>query len=298
MAHLSSVRLATAMVAVVVGACAGCGSSLPALPEDGEPGTYSASFHHDGVRRTAVVYVPESVASPAPMMLNFHGYGDRAEWFMETADLRPLADEEGFVLVYPQGSLLEGSSHWNSAAPSDDNKSDAEDFGFVTELIDTIAAAYTLDTDRVYATGYSNGGMMSFGLACYLGDRIAAVASVSGAMLDDIGVSCTPPHPMSVITLHGTGDTVLPYDGAEGMHSAQGVVDYWTGHNGITGEPTTSSAIGIESFVYEGGAAGTEVHHHRVEGGEHVWFALEDDGVDTNRLIWEFVSRFGLAGAL
>ena len=236
------------------------------------------------------------------MLLNFHGYGGTAARFMEEADLRPLADEDGFVLVYPQGTRLEGSPHWNSAAPSEDNKSDAEDFGYVELLIDTIAGSYEIDADRVYAAGYSNGGMMAFGVACYLGDRFAAVGSVSGAMLEDIGVSCTPSRPTSVITLHGTDDSVLPYEGGEGMHSAQGVLDYWTEVNEITAEPVTSSTDDgsrtVETVVYTGGLAGTEVHHHRVVGGGHVWFDLSVDGAHTNRLIWEFVSRFGREGAL
>jgi len=293
---------ATLALAAAIG-CGGC-SPYPDLPTDGSPGTYSASFQHDGVRREAIVYVPESASADVatPMLLNFHGYGGSAADHMQTADLRPLADDEGFVLVYPQGSRLDGSTHWNSAAPSPDNKSDADDFGFVDQLLDTIAAAYTIDDDRVYAAGYSNGGMMSFGLACYLGERIAAIASVSGAMLDDVGVECTPPDPTSVITLHGTSDGVLPYDGADGMASAQGVLDYWTQHNGIAGEPATASVDAggtqVESALYTGGLGGTEVHHHRVVDGDHVWFDLEVDGAHTNQLIWDFVSRFGRDGAL
>ncbi len=296
-----SVLVATsALFLVPTGGC----SPWPDLPSDGSPGTYSASFMYDGVRREAIVYAPEAAtgAGAAPMLLNFHGYGGSAGDHMESADMRSLADEEGFLLVYPQGTLLEGSPHWNSAAPSADNKSNADDFGFVAQLIGTIGAVYDLDADRVYAAGYSNGGMMSFGLACYLGDRIAAVASVSGAQLDDIGVECTPPHPTSVITLHGTADSVLPYEGAEGMRSAQEVVDFWTTLNEITEEPTTTSTAGggteVERFVHTGGLGGTEVHHYRVVDGDHVWFDLELDGADTSRLIWDVVSRFGRDGAL
>ncbi|MCO4774041.1 MAG: hypothetical protein KDA24_28670 [Deltaproteobacteria bacterium] len=295
------IRMAT--LALFLAANGGC-TPFPSLPSDGSPGTYSVSFDHAGVRREAIVYAPEAVAGggAAPMLLNFHGYGSTAADHMERADMRLLAEQEGFLLVYPQGTRLQGETHWNSAAPSDDNKSSADDFGFVAELIDTLGAAYELDADRVYAAGYSNGGMMSFGLACYLGDRIAAVAAVSGAMLDDIGVECTPPHATSVITLHGTADSVLPYEGAEGMRSALGVVEFWTELNEITEEPTTTSTTDggteVESFVHTGGLGGTEVHHHRVVGGDHVWFEIEIDGADTNRLIWETVSRFGLDGAL
>jgi len=284
----------------------GCGSDSPAQssPPEGGPGTHTLSFEHDGVTREAIVYVPQSYSSDeaAPLLLNFHGFGGTAAGHMEWADMRPLADEHGFVLVYPQGSLLDGDPHWNSAAPSEDNKSDADDFGFVERLIDTIASPFTIDANRVYAAGYSNGGMMAFGLACYRSDRIAAVASVSGTMLDDIGVSCTPSHPTSVITLHGTDDAVLPYDGGPGMLSAQGIVDYWIDLNHITTAPTTGSTdddgTQVDSFKYVGGDNGTEVNHFRVVGGEHVWFDLSIDGVHANRVVWEFLSRFGRDGAL
>ena len=283
-------------------ASAGCGLPYPDLPADGSPGIWSASFDHNEVLRSAIVYVPDELMEPAPMLLNFHGYGGTAPEFMADADLRDVADDAGFILVYPQGTRMEGSPHWNSAAPSDNNKSNADDFGFVAQLIDTIADAYNVDTDRVYAAGYSNGGMMAFGLACYRGDLVAAVASISGALLDDIGVSCTPTTPTSVLTMHGTADTVLPYDGAEGMRSAQGALDFWTDVNGITDAPLETSSndggTSVETLRYTGGTNGTEVLHHRVVGGGHVWFDLEVDETPTNQMLWQFLSRFELDGAL
>lgn len=294
------------MASIALVALWGCGSDSSgqsSLPEGG-PGTHMLSFEHDGVTREAIVYVPQSYSSDeaAPLLFNFHGFGGTAADYMEWADMRPLADEYGFLLVYPQGSLLDGASHWNSAAPSADNKSDADDFGFVERLIDTIAAPFAVDANRVYAAGYSSGAMMAFGLACYRSDRIAAVAAVSGTMLDDIGVSCTPSHPTSVITLHGTSDAVLPYDGGAGMFSAQGIVDYWTDLDHITAAPTTGSSdddgTQVDFFAYAGGDNGTEVQHFRVAGGEHVWFDVSVDGVPANRVVWEFLSRFGRDGAL
>ena len=284
------------------GACA-APDPEPTVPEYTDPGTWPLSLTHDDLEREAILYVPESWSpdAPTPVLLNFHGYGGTMADHMEEADFRPIADEEGFVVVVPQGSLLEGSPHWNNSAPSDDNKSDADDFGFVEALLERVGELVPVDADRVYAVGYSNGGMMSFGLSCYRSELIAAVGSVSGAMLDDIGVGCTP-GPTSVITLHGTADYVLPYGGAEGMRSATEVVDYWNGINQITGDPTesTTSSGGntVESFVYVGGTGGTEVHHHRVVDGGHVWLDVNIDGADTNRLLWDFFSRFGRDGAL
>jgi len=264
----------------------------------GGPGTFDLALEHGGEEREAVVHVPDSYSSDraVPLVLNFHGFGGTAASHMEWADMRPQAAEEGFILVYPQGSLLDGEPHWNTSPPGPDNKSSADDFGFVEALIDEISGPYAIDADRIYVAGYSNGAMFSFGLACYRSDLVAAVASVSGAMLDDVGELCTPP-PTSVITLHGTADEVLSYDGGIGFRSAEGVVDYWLDVNGIEAEPETDAGANqVESFRYLGGVSGTEVHHHRVVGGGHVWFELE--GADTGEWIWDFVSRFGRDGLL
>jgi polyhydroxybutyrate depolymerase len=261
-------------------------------------------LEHDGVEREALVYVPESYdgTRSTPLFMNFHGFGGYAEGHMEWADMRALSDTHGFVLTYPQGSEMDGSPHWNTSLPSADNKSSASDFGFIDDLIDTIAATYTLDPDRIYAAGYSNGGMFAFGLACHRPERIAAVVSVSGTMLDDVGVDCTPP-PTSVMTLHGTEDSVVRYEGGDDFqNSALGVIDYWVDLNGITGDPVEATAtvgsLQIDSLSYTGGTGGTEVQHYRVVGGDHVWFNFTVDGSSANTLIWDFVSRFGRDGAL
>jgi polyhydroxybutyrate depolymerase len=258
---------------------------------------FTLPIQHGGIDREAIVYVPESYTAEqaSPVLLNFHGFGGTAEDHMLWADMRPQADAENFIVVYPQGSLLDGDSHWNTSPPSDDNKSGADDFGFIEALLDEISAPYTVDRDRIYAAGYSNGGMFAFAMACYRSDQIAGVASVSGAMLDDIGESCTSP-PTSIITLHGTEDEVLGYDGGYGFRSAEALVDYWLGVNGIDSEPSVDAGAQLESFRYTGGTQGTEVHHHRVIDGGHVWFELETE--DTNDLIWTFLARFSTEGRL
>ena len=97
--------------------------------------------------------------------------------------MRSTADSENFILVYPQGSDLDGSSHWNAALNGGDNKSDVDDLGFIDALINKLSSENLIDLKRVYAVGYSNGGMMSYALGCYKSNLIAAIGSVSGYML-------------------------------------------------------------------------------------------------------------------
>ena len=138
------------------------------------------TLSHGGITRRYILYVPNSYdeTSEVPLMLNFHGYGGSARSHLKYTDMRPLADTEAFILVYPQGALLDGTPHWNAGLPSSENKSNIDDFGFVVALIDEISSRYNIDSKRVYACGYSNGAFFSYALACYHGDKIAAIGSV------------------------------------------------------------------------------------------------------------------------
>ena len=257
------------------------------------------SIIHDGIDREYFLYVPDSYdgTTAVPIVFNFHGYGGNVEEFMEYGDLRSVAETNTFILVYPQGSCLEGSPHWNAFPNGPDNKSEADDFGFVEAMINQISSEYNIDHDRIYAGGYSNGGMMAYGLAHYKSDLIAAVASVSGVMLD---CTITPSHPIPVVHLHGTFDGVLPYDGNNDWNSVQSTLDYWINFNSTTTTPTVnienSGGISIEHYSYGQGENSVSVEHYKYIGGEHVWFNETYQGKSTSELIWNFMSRYDLNG--
>ena len=197
------------------------------------PGTTSTqTINHDGLERQYLMYVPNSFAgqSKFPMMINFHGYGGNASEHMAYADMRSLADSENFILIYPQGSELDGFPHWNAALNGGDNKSSVDDLGFIEALINSHSDIVNLK--RVYAVGYSNGGMMSYALACYKSYLIAAIGSVSGSMLQ---TDCTPSHSIPLIKLHGT--TTDYYDGSEDYNSVESVLDFWINFNKTSTSP-------------------------------------------------------------
>ena len=260
--------------------------------------TNAQSILHNGTRREYELYIPDSYdgESTAPLMLNFHGFGDSASDHMINADLSALAESDTFILVYPQGSCSEGSSHWNPCPIGGDNKSTADDLGFVEAIIGDISSKYNLDMERIYAAGYSNGAMMAYGLANYKSDLIAAVASVSGAMLN-----CTGPisHPMPVVHLHGTSDYVIPYEGGD-YSAAQTTLDYWIDFNNTSTNPTVSidnsGGISIEHYVYGQGDNSVSVEHYKYIGGDHVWFSATYQGQSTAELVWNFVSDYDING--
>ncbi len=298
-------RSTTFVALLAWGLIAACGEPEDTgTPLTGEPGLFQLSFTHDGVQRETVVYVPTSYAAGegTPLMINFHGFGGDGAQHLQWTDMRELAERDAVIVAYPTGTELDGYTHWNSSLPGGDNKSEADDFGFVALLIETVAASYDLDTGRVYAVGYSNGGMMSFGLACFESGLVAAVGSVSGAMLDDAVAGCETSHPTAVITLHGTSDDTLPYDGGEGHPSAQDVVDFWVDLNQAAAEPVvgedSSGGATIHHAAYEGGTGGVAVHHYRYVDGGHVWFDDSYEGADATTLVWDFLTRFDQDGAL
>jgi len=301
------IRPRTLLLAVSIGASACTASAdkqvledLEELPANLSPGTFMVSLVHDGLDREAVVFVPESYRSDAdtPLVLNFHGFSGIAQYHLEEADLRPQAENSGGLLVVPQGSELDGQPHWNPSQPGDDNKSSADDLGYVAALLETIQVSYPYNTERVSAVGYSNGGMMAFGLACQRSDLIASAGSVSGAMLD---TDCTVSHPMSVITLHGTQDVVIPYDGSGEYQSATDVVDFWRGTNDTDGSNSvtfTDDGTSIVHWAFENGDGGSAVHHYRVDGGDHVWFDFVTDGLSANDRIWDFLTAHTVDGRI
>jgi len=261
--------------------------------------TNAQSILHDGINREYVLYIPNSYdgVSAVPVLFNFHGFGGSASEFINDADMRAVAESDTFILVYPQGSCLDGSSHWNACPTGGDNKSKADDLGFFESMISEISSQYNVDMERIYAAGYSNGGMMAYGLANYKSDLIAAVASVSGAMLDCIGQTS---HPMPVVHLHGTSDGVLPYYGSSDWSSTQSTLDHWINFNNTITAPTVSTdnsgGTSIEHYVYDQGDSSVSVEHYKYIGGDHVWFNATYQGQNTSEIIWNFVSQYDING--
>ena len=268
-------------------------------PEEYYSNNNTQSIVHDGVNREYVLYIPNSYdgTSSVPLMLNFHGFGGSASDYIQEADMRSLAEAETFILIYPQGSSLDGLPHWNACPLGGDNKSDADDFGFIEAIINEISSQYNLDMERIYAAGYSNGGMMAYGLANYKSDLVAAVASVSGVMLECIGSTS---HPMPVLHLHGTSDGVLPYNGSGYWSSVQNTLDYWINFNNTIITPTISNdnsgGMSIEHYVYDQGDSSVSVEHYKYIKGDHVWFSTTYQGQTASELVWDFLSRYDING--
>ena len=274
------------------------------VDEDGIiTGLQTKTFSHDNVNRNYLIYIPNSYDSEIdyPLMFLFHGFGGIASEFMNTADMRDLAESKNFIVVYPQGlDLASTGSHWNCSNPSADNKSDVDDIGFIENLIDQLLIDYpVIDNKRIYAAGYSNGGFMSYYLACN-SKKFAAIGSVAGTMLDDSYQNCNAQFPTAMINIHGTDDFDVPYVGNSYYPSIPDVVDWWKNFNNATNEDLLTNQDGtIEQYIYYDDAGDRFVEHIKVIGGGHYWDdKLNYEGKNTSGLIWEFVSNFDIDGVI
>ena len=253
---------------------------------------------HNGLERKYIIYTPQGYdgTSKLPLLLNFHGFSGKAGEYMSYTNMTPIADTENFILVYPQGSDLDGSSHWNAALNGGDNKSEVDDLGFIEALINKLSSENLIDTNRVYAVGYSNGGMMSYALACYKSNLISAIGSVSGYMLQ---TECTPSHSIPLIKFHGTTDY---YDGGGVYNSVVSVLNFWVNFNNTDLDPIINNiddnGTSIVSYKYKNGDNNVSVEHYKIIGGEHVWFNNDFNGKNTGQLIWDFLSQYDINGLI
>ena len=259
------------------------------------------SIKSGGIYRKYVLYVPTSYHSgnAVPLILNIHGGSGDGYQHMQYADFRKIADTANFIVVHPtatMGAGLLGSApapSWNLNA--NDSASNA-DRAFLYHLIDTLRAQYSIDTNRIFSAGFSQGAVMGYSFACLHNTRFAAIASVSGGEFPDVYNVCMPTHPIPTIEIHGTSDSISKYNG---MASSFGtppskpvdtVISYWVHYNHCNPTPTkviipdynTSDNCTAEHYIYSGGDQGVTVELIKVISGGHAWPSDVATGGTTN----------------
>ena len=258
-----------------------------------------------GIQREYIIYVPESYLpeNPLPLVFVMHGFGGSNSG-MISRGFNEIADEEDFIVVYPQGSdFLNLIPHWNVGGFT--SGSTTNDVAFIDFLLTSISQIYTINSNRIFSTGMSNGGFMSFLLACQLSNKFAAIASVTGSMTTQTLNECNPVREVPILQIHGTNDTTVPYEGVlQWNTSIQDVLNYWVDNNQCSDEPEIYSLqdidlnnnITVNEITYENGNNGSVVKHYKVIGGGHNWF--QNDDIKSSELIWDFFSMYDLDGLI
>jgi polyhydroxybutyrate depolymerase len=245
-----------------------------------------------------------------------YGSGDKAANFQINSGFDVVADREGVVTLYPES--VNGAWNLRSNRPAI-NGVPVDDVGFFRTMLDDLVARKIADPDRIYATGFSFGALMSYTLACALPDRIAAIAPVASAMNEAQAESCKPTRLLPVMMVNGTSDDVQRYDGYirsfGRLMSVPETTEYWRRANGCTGETTTQlphlnphDLTRVSLFQWSGCAPGTAVQLYRVENGGHCWPRQTGGGddepaeeahfggctrdIETPEEVWKFFSQF------
>ncbi len=315
------------LLSLTMGCC-----KLINVEQNPKAGLYTRTIVVDGATRRFAYYLPQhSKNSPLPLVFELHGGGVYIEDMTgESGHKTPykvwmdLADTEKFIVVYPEGENgAYGKPTWNDCRANSLVSSTADDVKFIDTLIKWFSLAYGIDSNRVYVSGTSNGGIMALRLAVELSDRIAAVAAIAAAMPDSS--ECGPPiQPVSVLFMNGTADNHLPYNGGTlsnppksshgTVYSTEESVKIWTTVDHTDSTPIVHHFPDIDlhdgstvtSYTYPNGTNGTKVVLYKVTGGGHSapsiqeqysrlfekYFGKQNHDIEMVREVWDFFKNF------
>lgn len=279
-------------------------------------GDHIRSLTIDETVRTAIVHVPKKYDPdrPAPLVLALHGAAMTGEAMEEFTKLNVTSEDKGFVVVYPDGTGKKPLLTWNAGSFANGVGSQADDLGFLNQLLDDVETVVNVDKKRIYACGMSNGGMMCYRLAAELSKRIAAIAPVAGTMA--IG-DARPSRPVSVMHFHGTADALVPFEAESGKshfwlrtRSVADSISAWRKLDGCLNQPPRVDVLSkpddeleVVRSVYGPGTANTEVVLIKIVGGGHTWpgelppvkfLGKSSLSVSANELMWAFFEKHHL----
>jgi len=255
-----------------------------------------------GLEREYELHVPRSydLTRPTALVITMHGGAMWPTLQMEISQWNRVADEHGFIVVYPSGVSGRGPRAWRAGG----GPGQSRDVQFISELIDTLAAHYTIDPARVYANGLSNGGGMAFVLSCTLSDRIAAVGMVGPAIFLPWS-ECIDRRAVPMIAFHGTADRQVPYSGGTSwvapvaFPSIPAWTANWARRNRCGTTPVESVvAVDVTRREYTNCADSAAVVLYTILAGGHTWpgggplpewfVGSTSRSVDASSLMWAF----------
>ena len=269
------------------------------------------SIPSGGLQRTYTVRLPSVYdgTTSLPLVVAMHGGFGSGPQLEQQSQLSDKAEQEGFIVVYPDGVASPLNIRtWNAGGCCGYAMTNSiDDVGFIDALLDTLIASLAIDTQRIYATGMSNGGFMSYRLACELSERIAAIAPVSASMTIN---TCAPTRSMPVIGLHSYLDTSVPYLGGIG----DGISDHYNSPqdsvqaafalhaNCAVLNDTILDNAEMTVIRWNECDCGQEMLLYMTHDGGHSWPGGEDTGpgdppsvvISANDLMWDFFEQYTL----
>lgn len=248
------------------------------------PGMRLVETSSDDMARSYWIYVPRSYkpGQKTPLILSFHGGSDNGGKNADYTQFPALAEREGFIVAFPNGTSLRGKSKvaltWNTGSDRGMGRAEKrgiDDVGFIKSVLGDIKRNYAIDDNRVYATGMSKGGMFSYLLGCEMPGEFAAIAPVAATM---VASSCRPSQPVAIFAIHGSNDENVPIDGGRGRLTAPGLqydsvidtIGFWRTNNKCSADASTFD-LGSDTTCRAYKSCARDVTFCVVEGGGHAW---------------------------
>ncbi len=274
-----------------------------------------------GRTRAYYVHAPTNYnsASRWPLVFVIHGRLGTGPGMARIARFDAFADSNGIIAVYPDG-IDHSWADGRGTSPAE--RAGVDDIAFFSALLDKLEASYSVDASRVYATGLSNGGFMSYDLACNFATRIAAVAPVGATFAVPVSQHCHPARPISVLDIVGTDDPIVPYGGGELERTRGGMIlsatdsaKAWAKLDGCSASPAqdtlpakSSEGLATSREIYSGCQQNSAVALYSVVGGGHTWpggkqylpqfiIGKTSRDLDANEAIWQFFQAHPLPAA-
>jgi polyhydroxybutyrate depolymerase len=245
----------------------------------------------DGLERQYLLHLPPGITAqqPVPLVFVFHGFQESASYARTYSGLDEIADSAGFIVVYPNGSGP--SASWNGGGCCGYAiANDVDDQAFVEAIIADLETFVTIDPQRIYAAGFSNGALLSYRLACEMSATFAAVAPVGGVLAY---APCEPDEPVAVMHVHGMSDRVVPFEGGglnpgtgEPFPAVQESIAAWVTFNDCLEDPQVEQDEILTHTAYGGCASGASVELYAVDGIGHSWPSRYV--VNISQTMWEF----------
>lgn len=256
------------------------GAVFTCIGKKASSGDSAITLQSGGLARTFYVHVPPSYdpTRGAMLVLNFHGFTNAALIQKVISRMDASADAHGYIAVYPEGVATSWNAGdccgtaWNNAV---------DDVAFVKTMLTRLESDWCVDPKRMFATGYSNGGFLSYRLACEMADAFAAIAPVAGEMGID-ATKCKPSRPVPVLDFHGTSDPIVPYNGGVPLvQTGMGLINFRSTAETISVWRDKDGCLGAGKVIYQQGDTtctrydtckmGSEVVHCKIDGGGHTW---------------------------
>ena len=277
---------------------------------------------HEGVEREYIIHVPKNLTEDFPIVFVIHGYTGSAEGIAAYTGMNNIAEREGFIAVYPQGTIdSNGNTFFNVGYEFNDD-SPINDVSFIRELVRSISQEFNLKRKKAFATGMSNGGDMSYLLACTSSDLFKAVAPVAGVLMKGLKDSCELNSPVPIFEIHGTADKISLFEGDLNNEGGWGAyydlpstIDFFAERYQLTNKSVkqmTSKESGADYDIFFerhwSDDLEEEVWMYKIEDGRHVWpgiklnwwnnplawfyFGSGNEDINASEEVWSFFKKY------